>query len=371
MFELSHLRCFVAVAEELHFGRAAARLNLTQPPLSRQIQLLEHTLDVRLLDRTSRSVALTRAGHNFLPEARRLLRLAEGAALAARRTASGEEGSITLGFTAASGYEFLPRLIKTFRTEAPGIDLVLKEMVSADQLESSPPAGSMSGWCGRPSTGASWPRSAWCASRCCSPRRRTTRLAAAPEVSVADLDRQPIVTFSPYEARYFYDLLATIFANAGITPHYAQHISQVHSIIGAGEGRDQPRAGAARRAQSRLRRRGAAPDGARGTRPSSSFTRSGGRPMPIPPSRRCDATLQRLVSKSNRMTDVRGAAQAARRIGIGRSGTATSSTSTVTTSRRNSGQPAMTPQPCMTSAHSSYSVTMGCTVIASVRVCRS
>ncbi|QJP12781.1 LysR family transcriptional regulator [Starkeya sp. ORNL1] len=232
MFELSHLRCFVAVAEELHFGRAAARLNLTQPPLSRQIQLLEHTLDVRLLDRTSRSVALTRAGHNFLPEARRLLRLAEGAALAARRTASGEEGSITLGFTAASGYEFLPRLIKTFRTEAPGIDLVLKEMVSADQLDSLT-AGRIDVGLVRPSFNRR-ELASLCVVRepllLAAPEDHP--LATAPEVSVADLDRQPIVTFSPYEARYFYDLLATIFANAGITPHYAQHISQVHSIMG-------------------------------------------------------------------------------------------------------------------------------------------
>ncbi|MDF2999213.1 MAG: transcriptional regulator, LysR family [Xanthobacteraceae bacterium] len=232
MFELSHLRCFVAVAEELHFGRAAARLNLTQPPLSRQIQLLEHTLDVRLLDRTSRSVALTRAGHNFLPEARRLLRLAEGAALAARRTASGEEGSITLGFTAASGYEFLPRLIKTFRTEAPGIDLVLKEMVSADQLDSLA-AGRIDVGLVRPSFNRR-ELASLCVVRepllLAAPEDHP--LAVAAEVSVADLDRQPIVTFSPYEARYFYDLLATIFANAGVTPHYAQHISQVHSIMG-------------------------------------------------------------------------------------------------------------------------------------------
>jgi DNA-binding transcriptional LysR family regulator len=232
MFELSHLRCFVAVAEELHFGRAAARLNLTQPPLSRQIQLLEHTLDVRLLDRTSRSVALTRAGHSFLPEARRLLRLAEGAALAARRTASGEEGAITLGFTAASGYEFLPRLIKTFRTETPGIDLVLKEMVSADQLDSLT-AGRIDVGLVRPSFNRR-ELASLCVVRepllLAAPEDHP--LAVAPEVSIADLDRQPIVTFSPYEARYFYDLLATIFANAGITPHYAQHISQVHSIMG-------------------------------------------------------------------------------------------------------------------------------------------
>ncbi len=232
MFELSHLRCFVAVAEELHFGRAAARLNLTQPPLSRQIQLLEHTLDVKLLERTSRSVSLTRAGHSFLPEARRLLRLAEGAALAARRTASGDVGSITLGFTAASGYDFLPRLITQFREAAPGIDLVLKEMVSTDQFESLA-SGLIDVGLVRPTFNRREVVSL-CVVReplmIAAPEGHP--LTRAPEVQLADLDRQPMVTYSPYEARYFYDLLATLFATAGITPRYVQHISQVHSILG-------------------------------------------------------------------------------------------------------------------------------------------
>jgi DNA-binding transcriptional LysR family regulator len=119
MFELSQLRCFVATAEELHFGRAAQRLNMTQPPLSRQVQLLERILGVTLLDRTSRSVRLTPAGRAFLLEARRILRLAESAALATRRIASGEAGQIAIGFTAASGYNFLPRLVILSRPACP------------------------------------------------------------------------------------------------------------------------------------------------------------------------------------------------------------------------------------------------------------
>src|ERR1700743_982343 len=135
-FELRQLRCFVAAAEELHFGRAAARMNMTPPPLSRQIQLLEHVLGVKLLDRTSRAVKLTPAGRVFLLEARRILRLTESAALATRRIASGEAGTITLGFTAASGYSFLPRLLLRRASHAPNIDVALKEMVSTDQVES-------------------------------------------------------------------------------------------------------------------------------------------------------------------------------------------------------------------------------------------
>src|SRR5258706_4730422 len=86
-FELRQLRCFVAAAEELHFGRAAARMNMTQPPLSRQIQLLEHVLGVRLLDRTSRAVKLTPAGRVFLLDARRILCLTDTAALSTPRIA--------------------------------------------------------------------------------------------------------------------------------------------------------------------------------------------------------------------------------------------------------------------------------------------
>lgn len=232
MLELSHLRCFVAVAEELHFGRAAVRLNLTQPPLSRQIQTLETLLGVKLLDRTSRSVRLTRAGQRFLLEARDLLRMAEGAALAARRTASGQAGSITLGFTAASGYELLPRLIQLFRAQAPDIDVVLKEMVSAHQIEAL--------ISGRIDVGLVRPVfnrrefESLCVVReplfLAMPDRHY--LVNKPAISIADLDGQPIVTYSPYEARYFYDLVAALFAKAGVSPNYVQYISQIHSIIG-------------------------------------------------------------------------------------------------------------------------------------------
>ena len=135
MFDLNQLRCFVAVAEELHFGHAAERLNMTQPPLSRQIQLLEQGLDVKLLDRTSRSVQLTPVGRAFLSEARRVLRLAEGAAMTAKRIARGEAGSITIASSGASSYGFLPRLVTLATAEMHDVDLVLLEMVTTAQVE--------------------------------------------------------------------------------------------------------------------------------------------------------------------------------------------------------------------------------------------
>ena len=101
-FTLEQLRGFVAVAEELHFGRAAARLKMTQPPLSRQIQKLERVVGAQLLERDNRRVTLTAAGEAFLVEARRLLALADSAPELARRVSSGSHGVVRIGFTAAS-----------------------------------------------------------------------------------------------------------------------------------------------------------------------------------------------------------------------------------------------------------------------------
>jgi DNA-binding transcriptional LysR family regulator len=229
--DLHQLRCFVAVAEELHFGRAAARLNMTQPPLSRQIQVLEHTLDAPLFDRTSRSVRLTPAGRGFLVEAQRILKLAASAALVANRVAAGKSGLIKVGFTAAAAYTFVPELIAACRAKLPEIELVLREMVTSDQIEALE-SGQIDVGLVRPPVA----RPELDAVRVVS----EPLLAALPKghalarkktLAIRDFDDQPFIMYSPFESRYFYDLLVTQFTTARILPRYVQHLSQIHSVL--------------------------------------------------------------------------------------------------------------------------------------------
>src|SRR3954449_750666 len=124
-FTLEQLRGFVAVADELHFGRAAARLEMTQPPLSRSIQKLERVVGAQLLDRDNRRVTLTAAGRVFLDEARRLLGLADSASQLARRVSSGAAGVLRIGFTAASTYGTLGQLLNDLARELPDVDVEL------------------------------------------------------------------------------------------------------------------------------------------------------------------------------------------------------------------------------------------------------
>lgn len=132
--ELRHLRYFVAVAEELHFGRAAARLGIAQPPLSQQIQRLEEMLDTPLFERTSRRVSLTEAGRTLLDGARRLLMQADDLAETARRTGRGETGALTVAFAASVMFLSLPGIIRRFRARYPQVHLELREMPTAMQL---------------------------------------------------------------------------------------------------------------------------------------------------------------------------------------------------------------------------------------------
>ena len=132
--ELRHLRHFVALAEELHFGRAARRLSISQPPLSFSIRRLEEDLGVRLFERTSRQVRLTAAGAAFLVESRRILGQAEDARALVGRIAAGLSGRLQLGFVASMLYRGLPELLACFRRDHPGIDLALRELNSGEQV---------------------------------------------------------------------------------------------------------------------------------------------------------------------------------------------------------------------------------------------
>ncbi|SDT35892.1 LysR family transcriptional regulator [Microlunatus soli] len=132
-YSLAQLRGFVAVAEELHFGRAAQRLQMTQPPLTRQIQTLERILGVRLLDR-DREVRLTAAGAAFLADARRVLTLVDAAPESARRVAAGDVGTIRLGFTAIGAYAVLGPLLSLINNELAGVEVELNELVSEEQF---------------------------------------------------------------------------------------------------------------------------------------------------------------------------------------------------------------------------------------------
>jgi DNA-binding transcriptional LysR family regulator len=231
MFDLAQLRCFVTVAEELHFGRAAARLNMTQPPLSRQIQVLEHILDVALFERTSRSVRLTVAGASFLPEAKRLLRFAEEAAAVAKRTASGQAGLLKIGFTAMAAHAFLPALLNACRTQLPSIDLFLREMVTAEQIEALETGQIDIGLVRPPVTAGDLLSMRVLCESLIVALPRGHQLSRSEAITVKDLDGEPFIMYSPYESRYFYDLLVAQFARAKVLPRYVQHLSQIHSIL--------------------------------------------------------------------------------------------------------------------------------------------
>src|SRR6266508_4384550 len=131
--DLRRLRYFVAVAEELHFGRAARRLNVSQPPLSVQIRTLEREIGAPLLTRTQRRVELTEAGRVLLDEALRLLDQAEAAVVHARRAAEGAVGRLAIGFVSTVDYSILPPLVRRFRQKHPGIALKLLELTGNRQ----------------------------------------------------------------------------------------------------------------------------------------------------------------------------------------------------------------------------------------------
>jgi DNA-binding transcriptional LysR family regulator len=237
--ELRHLRYFLAVAEELHFGRAAARLHVSQPPLSQQIRHLEAELGVALLARTHRRVRLTEAGRAFAGEARVLLERLGHAAQAAQRIARGETGSLAVGFIASATFGVLPRIYRRFRERHPEVALVLSELSTADQVEALR-AGTLHVGMARPPLPAEGLVAEPLGEEplvAALPTRHP--LAARATVPLRALGPEPFVLFPRQPRPGWIDVVLDACRSAGFRPAVVQEtleLSTAVALVGAGVG---------------------------------------------------------------------------------------------------------------------------------------
>lgn len=262
MIQLSQIRCFVMVAQELNFGRAAERLNMTQPPLSRQIQQLEKTLGLRLLDRDRRGVLLTEAGSAFLPEAIHLLKSGEAAIDAAQRAFRGDAGRVALGHSVS--YAFVPDLVAAASVRLPNVRIALEELLVDEQLDRLR-AGSLDL--------ALVPTAPELPDLSSLPVLREPFLAAIPaahrlaqsgHVHLGDFDGEPFIMYPPGAEGHHHQMLTALFAAHGVAPRYVQFIRHLHSIlalVNLGTGHALVPASAARMAYPGVVFRPLAPDG--------------------------------------------------------------------------------------------------------------
>ena len=222
--ELRHLRYFVAVAEDLSFTKAAAKLRLAQPSLTRQIHNLEEEIGVRLLNRTKSRVALTEEGRSFLIDARRILALATESILAVQRLSRGETGQLNIAYFSNSDFELLPETLATFRQAFPHIALNLFDMAPAEQFRALEARKVDLGFVGLPPP-ATTGRLKWESIA----RHRTVvvlpvkhPLARKPRVSLGELKTMFFVGMSEKTHPGFRDWLSETCQRAGFTPRILQ-----------------------------------------------------------------------------------------------------------------------------------------------------
>jgi len=237
--EFRHLRCFLALAEELHFGRAAARLAMTQPPLSLNIQQLEASVGAPLFVRNSRGVALTPAGQAFVPRARALLDAAAGAAREAREVALGVSGQLRVGFAGTVLYRGLPQILRGFAQRHPRLKLVLREMSSSDQLIDLQHGRLDAGFVHttRVPPGCSQVLVSRQAFVACVPARHA--LARKRRVAPAALAGEPFVAISRAVSPDYHDRLLALCADHGFEPEVRfelRHWLSVVSLVAQGLG---------------------------------------------------------------------------------------------------------------------------------------
>ncbi len=231
--ELRHLHYFIAVAEELNFGRAAERLHIAQPPLTRQIRRLEEELGVELFHRTTRRMELTQAGQVYLGEARRVLAQIQEGIVMARLASRGEVGRLVVGFEGSSAYDIVPLSVKAFRERFPRVNLTVCEMATGDQVKALQ--------CDRIGVGFVVPplsdtRNLMVETILREPLvvalPQTHTLSDQPEVSVANLKDETFIICPRHHQCGLYDRMISVCHQAGFSPKLTQETNEIQNILG-------------------------------------------------------------------------------------------------------------------------------------------
>jgi DNA-binding transcriptional LysR family regulator len=237
--EFRHLRYFLVLAEELHFGRAARRLHLSQPPLSLNIQQLEASVGARLFIRNSKEVRLTSAGQAFVPAARALLEQAGEAARFARDVERGVQGHLHIGFVGAMLYRGLPQMLRRFQADHPALRLVLRELNSQDQLIELAHSQLDVGFVHSTRLPVEMSHLLFASEDfvCCLPPEHP--LARQPSVDLPALRDEPFVMFARSVSPDYHERILAICTDAGFQPelrHEVRHWLSVVSLVAQGMG---------------------------------------------------------------------------------------------------------------------------------------
>ena len=230
MLDLQQLKCFVVLAEQLHFGRAAACLHISQPPLSLKINALEKKLGLQLFQRSSRHVELTHSGKILLQKARRLLCDAEQLMKLATSLELGEAGTLAIGYNAVMSYQLMPNLVSAFSARFPHVKLSLQEMVTAEQItalrEHRLDVGLL-----RPPLPTGFQTLPLGEEHMLVFLPANHPLAAQNAIEIEALASEPMVMFSKLEAAYLHHLVMDLCAEAGFMPIVVQETRHIHAIV--------------------------------------------------------------------------------------------------------------------------------------------
>lgn len=230
--ELRHIRYFTAVAEELHFGRAAKRLHMAQPPLSQQIRDLERELGVELFKRSSRKVELTSHGRIFLKEAEALLNQAARAEAAVKASKRGEYGLISLGFVTSAIYSVFSPTLREFNSRYPNVEIRCKEMCPATQAEALHKGCIDIGFLRTPLYDPGIATHPLLREWLVLAMATDHPMASKESVSLREFADEPFVLFNRDQGPGLYDQIIAACSDAGFSPNLTQQGSEMQTLLG-------------------------------------------------------------------------------------------------------------------------------------------